>query len=173
MHLSLLNRTWHTMTPAQRSAWHQIYMAVTHTAQKTKPRRYQSAEALFLSHNIPRLIYGLAVQTTAPTLAGTNASFKNIVRNLSNDWIQVHFEEDALLTGEYAFFQYSIRQPRSHNAPRTWFTNQLLYTGPISTVRSISISPLMTTQHCFWTRIRRHSSSALTSGPTDTKVTYG
>jgi len=171
--LALLNHTWHTLTAAQRNAWNAIYTAISNTSQKTRLRRYQSAEALFLSHNLPRLIYSLAAQTTAPSLAMTNAPFKNIIRILGNDWMQIHFEEDALLTSEYAFFEYTFRQPRSHNTPRTWFQNRALYTGPISTVRSIAITPVLTTAQCIWTRIRRHSSSALTSWPTEKQITYG
>jgi hypothetical protein len=172
-YLATLNRTWHALTSAQRNAWNAIRIASDQRSKKTKPPRYSSAEALFLSHNLPRLIYGLAAQTTAPTLAMTNAPFTEIGMITPATILAARFQLDPLLTGEYAFLQWTALQPRSHNSPRCWFTYRKLFTGPISTVVYTSLGFTVGANHCIWLELRRHSSSALTSRVTRQKLTYG
>jgi len=162
---SSLNTTWHTMTPAQRNAWNLIYISLSASGNNKAPRRFQSAQALFISHNQPRLIFGLAVQITAPTLATTNAPFKQIATLSTGAYFYINFTLDPLLSGEYCFVDWTTRVPASATARKISFSYHYLYTGPIAVpwvLPTAETNPVGTSR---WLQLRRHSSSRLTSCP--------
>jgi hypothetical protein len=165
-YLALLNAAWHSFTPAQRNAWSAIYKSHVAAANDKAPRRFQSAEALFLSHNLPRLIFGLALQTTPPTLATTNAQFKPIAALSSSNYFALYFAQDPLLSGEYCFADWTIRVAASTNARKVSFSGHTLYTGPQSGTVFLYLPNTNPPKTSRWLQLRRHSSSRLTSNPT-------
>jgi len=165
--LTTANRSWHNVTPALRQAWELIRRQINLADGKKNPPRFQNAEALFLSHNIPRVLFGLSVQTAAPTLAAQNMQFKEniVIRHTSPNYVFVQFNEDPLLTGEWCLVQHSRRTLISRKTPINWYPYRLFYTGPQVFRVSLNLPWTPPANTAVWFNVRRISSARLASPP--------
>jgi len=171
-YFSTLNAAWHSLTGAQRAAWTSILVSWRSATQNKGPRRFLSAEALFISHNLPRLIFGLAQQTTAVTLAQTNASFHSPFTLAETTYFYIRFDLEPLLSGEYAFFDYSRPFSSSCAARKIPFAYHVLYTGPRSSLTAVYPPDQQPPKTSRWAQLRRHSSSRLTSAKCLVKIDH-
>jgi hypothetical protein len=159
--MAQLQIAWRGMTIAARQLWDAYAAALRAIAARAANGRWLSGMNVYLSINVQRRFFGLAVQSTPPTLPVANAPWTPAVTKFDPPRAQFRFDLDNLLTAETLLVYRARTRPASLNTPPSSWAYYTTFTGPLTVNTLLYLTPQPAAGDTIWFRCIRISSSRM------------